>query len=142
MSLISSAEINQMSADQYQQVLRESKLSSNQEQVAMVKRVGNNIKNLSRSQIRKALHTYTHRPTYLAALLPNARRVNLEGQVEGSVSLENSRQAFWQLKNSKTPPRITRRFPKEAMQPPEQQHVTLQQQPASRKESATKEVVE
>lgn len=43
-SLISSAEINQMSADQYQQVLRESKLSSNQEQVAMVKRVGNNIK--------------------------------------------------------------------------------------------------
>ncbi|MCB0492053.1 MAG: M48 family metallopeptidase [Cyclobacteriaceae bacterium] len=45
MSLISSAEINQMSADQYQQVLRESKLSSNQEQVAMVKRVGNNIKN-------------------------------------------------------------------------------------------------
>ncbi|MEQ8364913.1 MAG: M48 family metallopeptidase [Cyclobacteriaceae bacterium] len=44
MSLISSAEINQMSSDQYQQVLRESKLSSNQEQVAMVKRVGNNIK--------------------------------------------------------------------------------------------------
>lgn len=44
MSLVSSAEINQMSADQYQQVLRESKLSSNQEQVAMVKRVGNNIK--------------------------------------------------------------------------------------------------
>ncbi|HNP08855.1 MAG TPA: M48 family peptidase, partial [Cyclobacteriaceae bacterium] len=34
-SLVSSAEINQMSADQYQQVLRESKLSSNQEQVAM-----------------------------------------------------------------------------------------------------------
>lgn len=108
----------------------------------LLEKVGNNIKNLSRSQIRKALHTYTHRPTYLAALLPNARRVNLEGQVEGSVSLENSRQAFWQLKNSKTPPRITRRFPKEAMQPPEQQHVTLQQQPASRKESATKEVVE
>lgn len=44
MSLISSAEINQMSADQYQQVLRESKLSSDQEQVAMIKRVGNNIK--------------------------------------------------------------------------------------------------
>lgn len=44
MSLISSAEINQMSAEQYQQVLRESKLSSDQEQVAMVKRVGNNIK--------------------------------------------------------------------------------------------------
>lgn len=44
MSLVSSAEINQMAADQYQQVLRESKLSSNQEQVAMVKRVGNNIK--------------------------------------------------------------------------------------------------
>lgn len=44
-SLISSGEINQMSAEQYQQVLRESKLSTNQEQVAMVKRVGNNIKN-------------------------------------------------------------------------------------------------
>lgn len=45
MSLISSAEINQMSSDQYRQVLRESKLSNDQEQVAMVKRVGNNIKN-------------------------------------------------------------------------------------------------
>ncbi|HCM77829.1 MAG TPA: peptidase M48 [Cytophagales bacterium] len=44
-SLISSGEINQMSAEQYQQVLRESKLSTNQEQVAMVKRVGSNIKN-------------------------------------------------------------------------------------------------
>jgi len=33
-----------MSSDQYQQVLRENKLSTNQEQVAMVKRVGNNIK--------------------------------------------------------------------------------------------------
>ncbi|MFZ1809368.1 MAG: M48 family metallopeptidase [Cyclobacteriaceae bacterium] len=44
MSLVSSAEINQMSSDQYQQVLRESKLSSDQEQVAMIKRVGNNIK--------------------------------------------------------------------------------------------------
>lgn len=45
MSLISNAEIIQMSSDQYQQVLRENKLSNNQEQVAMVKRVGNNIKN-------------------------------------------------------------------------------------------------
>lgn len=44
-SLISSAEINQMSSDQYQQVLSESKLSNDQEQVALVKRVGNNIKN-------------------------------------------------------------------------------------------------
>lgn len=44
MSLISNSEIIQMSSDQYQQVLRESKLSNNQEQVAMVKRVGNNIK--------------------------------------------------------------------------------------------------
>ena len=44
-SLVSSAEINQMSADQYQQVLRENKLSNDQQQVAMVKRVGNNIKN-------------------------------------------------------------------------------------------------
>lgn len=43
-SLVSSAEIIQMSSDQYQQVLRENKLSTNQEQVAMVKRVGNNIK--------------------------------------------------------------------------------------------------
>ncbi|HNP95266.1 MAG TPA: M48 family metallopeptidase [Cyclobacteriaceae bacterium] len=43
-SLVSNAEIIQMSSDQYQQVLRENKLSTNQEQVAMVKRVGNNIK--------------------------------------------------------------------------------------------------
>lgn len=43
-SLVSNAEIIQMSADQYQQVLRENKLSTNQEQVAMVKRVGSNIK--------------------------------------------------------------------------------------------------
>ncbi len=42
-SLISNAEIIQMSTDQYQQVLKESKLSTNQEQVAMVKRVGKNI---------------------------------------------------------------------------------------------------
>jgi len=44
-SLVSSAEINQMAADQYRQILRESKLSTDQEQVAMIKRVGNNIKN-------------------------------------------------------------------------------------------------
>lgn len=43
MSLVSNAEIIQMSTDQYQQVLKESKLSTNQEQVAMVKRVGKNI---------------------------------------------------------------------------------------------------
>jgi len=43
-SLVSSAEINQMAADQYRQVLRESKLATDQEQVAMIKRVGNNIK--------------------------------------------------------------------------------------------------
>ncbi|MGE0588447.1 MAG: M48 family metallopeptidase [Cyclobacteriaceae bacterium] len=43
-SLVSNAEIIQMSSDQYQQVLRENKLSTNQEQVAMIKRVGNNIK--------------------------------------------------------------------------------------------------
>ncbi|MBX2942021.1 MAG: M48 family metallopeptidase [Cyclobacteriaceae bacterium] len=42
-SLVSNAEIIQMSTDQYQQVLKESKLSTNQEQVAMVKRVGKNI---------------------------------------------------------------------------------------------------
>ena len=45
MSLVSSAEINQMSADQYQQVLRENKLSNDQSQVEIIKRVGNNIKN-------------------------------------------------------------------------------------------------
>lgn len=43
-SLVSNAEIIQMSSQQYQQVLSESKLSTDQEQVALVKRVGNNIK--------------------------------------------------------------------------------------------------
>ncbi len=40
MSLVSSSEIMQLSAEQYQQVLRESKLSANAEQTEMVKRVG------------------------------------------------------------------------------------------------------
>ncbi|MFO0267602.1 MAG: M48 family peptidase, partial [Cyclobacteriaceae bacterium] len=43
MNLISNAEIIQMSAQQYDQVLRESKLSNNQEQVNMIKRVGTRI---------------------------------------------------------------------------------------------------
>ncbi|MEQ8424461.1 MAG: M48 family metallopeptidase [Cyclobacteriaceae bacterium] len=43
-SLVSNAEIISMSSQQYQQVLGENKLSNNQEQVAMIKRVGNNIK--------------------------------------------------------------------------------------------------
>lgn len=43
MSLVSNAEIIQMASDQYKEVLNESKLSTNQEQVAMVKRVGKNI---------------------------------------------------------------------------------------------------
>ena len=40
MSLVSSSEIMQLSAEQYQQVLKESKLSGNAEQTDMVKRVG------------------------------------------------------------------------------------------------------
>ena len=44
-SLVSNAEIIQMSSQQYNQVLQESKLSTDQQQVAMIKRVGNNIKN-------------------------------------------------------------------------------------------------
>ena len=50
MSLVSSSEIMQLSADQYQQVLRESKLSTNAEQTEMVKRVG--------SRIEKAVEQY------------------------------------------------------------------------------------
>lgn len=44
-SLVSNAEIIQMSTEQYQQVLRENKLSTDQQQTEMVKRVGNRIKN-------------------------------------------------------------------------------------------------
>ena len=43
-SLVSNAEIIQMASAQYQQVLKESQLSSNQEQTALVKKVGNKIK--------------------------------------------------------------------------------------------------
>ncbi|MGE0773150.1 MAG: M48 family metallopeptidase [Cyclobacteriaceae bacterium] len=49
-SLVSSAEINQMAADQYRQVLAENKLSTNAEQTAMVKRVG--------TRIQKAVENY------------------------------------------------------------------------------------
>ncbi len=44
LSLVSNEEIIPMSFDQYQQVIKESKLSTNKEQTAMVKNVGNRIK--------------------------------------------------------------------------------------------------
>jgi len=44
LSLVSNSEIIPLSFDQYQQVLKENKLSDNQEWVNMVKRVGNRIK--------------------------------------------------------------------------------------------------
>jgi len=43
LNLVSNSEIMPMSFAQYEQVLKESKLSDNKEQTAMVKRVGNNI---------------------------------------------------------------------------------------------------
>ncbi|MFZ5971760.1 MAG: M48 family metallopeptidase [Bacteroidota bacterium] len=43
LSLISDEEINSMSAEEYKKVLAQSKLSTNQEQVAMIKRVGTRI---------------------------------------------------------------------------------------------------
>ena len=42
-SLISSSEINGMAATQYQEVIKKGPLSTNQEQVAMIKRVGSKI---------------------------------------------------------------------------------------------------
>lgn len=43
LAMVSNSEIIPMATDQYQQVLKESKLSNNQEQTALVKRVGVNI---------------------------------------------------------------------------------------------------
>ncbi len=50
LSLVSSAEINQMSATQYQDVIKAGPISTNQEQTAMVKRVG--------VRIQKAVEKY------------------------------------------------------------------------------------
>jgi len=50
LSLVSSAEINQMSATQYQDVIKTGPISTNQEQTAMVKRVG--------VRIQKAVEKY------------------------------------------------------------------------------------
>lgn len=50
LSLVSSAEINQMSAAQYQEVIKTGPISNNQEQTAMVKRVG--------VKIQKAVEKY------------------------------------------------------------------------------------
>ncbi len=50
LSLVSSAEINQMSADQYKEVIQKGPISTNQEQTAMVKRVG--------VRIQKAVEQY------------------------------------------------------------------------------------
>jgi predicted Zn-dependent protease len=50
LSLVSSAEINQMSATQYQEVIRKGPLSTNKEQTEMVKRVG--------VRIQKAVEKY------------------------------------------------------------------------------------
>ncbi|MCE2997385.1 MAG: M48 family metallopeptidase [Cyclobacteriaceae bacterium] len=49
-SLISSSEINGMAATQYQEVIKKGPLSTNQEQVAMIKRVG--------TKIQKAVEQY------------------------------------------------------------------------------------
>ncbi|MBP9925782.1 MAG: M48 family peptidase, partial [Cyclobacteriaceae bacterium] len=40
LSLVSSAEMNQMSAQQYQEVIKTGPLSTNQEQTQLIKRVG------------------------------------------------------------------------------------------------------
>ena len=50
LSLVSSAEINQMAAQQYQEVIQQGPISNNQEQTAMVKRVG--------VRIQKAVEEY------------------------------------------------------------------------------------
>lgn len=50
LSLVSSAEINQMSATQYQEVIRKGPLSTNKEQTEMVRRVG--------GRIQKAVEKY------------------------------------------------------------------------------------
>lgn len=50
LSLVSSAEMNQMSAQQYQEVIKAGPLSSNQEQTQMIKRVG--------VRIQKAVEQY------------------------------------------------------------------------------------
>jgi predicted Zn-dependent protease len=50
LDLVSSSEINTMSASQYQEVLKKGPLSTNQEQVAMIKRVG--------AKIQKAVEQY------------------------------------------------------------------------------------
>ncbi len=50
LSLVSSAEINQMAAQQYQEVIHQGPISNNQEQTAMVKRVG--------VRIQKAVEEY------------------------------------------------------------------------------------
>ncbi|MDZ7647283.1 MAG: hypothetical protein U5K54_08915 [Cytophagales bacterium] len=50
LSLVSSAEINQMAAQQYQEVIQQGPISNNQEQTAMVKRVG--------VRIQKAVEQY------------------------------------------------------------------------------------
>lgn len=50
LSLVSSAEMNQMSAQQYQEVIKTGPLSTNQEQTALVKRVG--------VRIQKAVEEY------------------------------------------------------------------------------------
>lgn len=57
---------------------------------------------LSRTQCRQALRMYALRPTYLAAMLPNAERINLKGKGEGKVSSEHSRQAFALLKKMRS----------------------------------------
>jgi predicted Zn-dependent protease len=50
LDLVSSSEINTMSATQYQEVIKKGPLSTNQEQVAMIKRVG--------TKIQKAVEQY------------------------------------------------------------------------------------
>jgi predicted Zn-dependent protease len=50
LDLVSSSEINSMSSSQYQEVLKKGPLSTNQEQVAMIKRVG--------AKIQKAVEQY------------------------------------------------------------------------------------
>ncbi|NOS92007.1 MAG: M48 family metallopeptidase [Cyclobacteriaceae bacterium] len=50
LDLVSSSEINTMAATQYQEVIKKGPLSTNQEQVAMIKRVG--------SKIQKAVEQY------------------------------------------------------------------------------------
>lgn len=53
LSLVSNSDLLPLSYDQYQQVLKESKISTNQQWTAMVKEVGNDVKNAVETYMRQ-----------------------------------------------------------------------------------------